>query len=397
MDELSIKEIFKGIWKRKIIIICFTVIFLILGIFFAGKSEDGSIILGTSSKVEKYATTIFTVTQTEEYKIEESTVNSYFNILKTKTKMNSIIEKFDLDLSVNELSESIQITRQNYTDIIEISIINEKLKSDAVEILNELLVVLDIEIKKIYPTNGVYIIEKPYLNEIKEPNVEITNGVAKEENNTKEIVIITLAGIIISFTIVIGLEVLDNTLKNEEQISSNFDVDNLATLKLKQKDITEELRKIKLNLKDNNIIMLTELTDKRKNDIVNGLQELYMKYGKKVIYIDITQESFECYNVEFKNDELKNIKIENNKSLEELLEKEEIVNVLQDMKNNVDIILINANNINNSVNSLAMSKFVNGIVCIVEERKTKLAQFEKANKNMKKFDCNFVGTILIKK
>lgn len=397
MDELSIKEIFKGIWKRKIIIIAFTVVFLILGIFFAKKSEDGSIILGTSNKVEKYASAIFTVTQTEEYKIEESTVNSYFNILKTKTKMNSIIEKFDLNLSVVELAESIQITRQNYTDIIEISIVNEKLKSDAVEILNELLVILDTEIKKIYPINGVYIIEKPYLNEIEEPNVEITNGVVKEENNTKEIVIITLAGIIISFIIVIGLEVIDNTIKNEEQIVSNFNVDNLSILKLNQKDIVEELRKIKLNLKDNNIIMLTQLTDKRKNDIVNGLQELYVKYGKKVIYIDITKESFDCYNVELKNNELKNIKIENNKSLEELLEKEEIINILQDMQSNVDIIFINANNINNSINSLAMSRFVKGIVCVVEERKTKLAQFEKVNKNMKKFGCNFVGTILIKK
>ena len=396
MDELSIKEIFKGIWKRKIIIIVFTVVFLVLGILFSGKGEEGSIILGTSNKVVKYASTIFTVTQTEEYKIEDSTVNSYFNILKTKTKMNAIIKKFDLSLSVTELAESIDITRQNYTDIIEISIVNEKLKDDAVDILNELLIILDTEIKRIYPVNEVYVIEKPYLNEVAEPKVEITNGVAKEETNTKELVVTTLAGIIIGFIIAAGLEVIDNTIKNEEQIV-NLEIDNFATLKLKQKNIAEELRKIKLNLKDNNIVMMTELTNKRKNDIIKGLQELYAKYGKKVLYIDITNDSFDCYNVEFNDNILKNIKIENNKSLEELLEKEEIINVLKDMKKNVDIILINANNINNSINSLAMSKFVDAVVCVIEERETKIAKFEKMIKNMKRFECNFIGTILIKK
>ena len=71
MEEINIKEIFKGIWKRKLIIIIFTIIFLSFGILFSSKTDNGTIILGTSNKVTKYATVIFTVTQTEEYKIEE--------------------------------------------------------------------------------------------------------------------------------------------------------------------------------------------------------------------------------------------------------------------------------------------------------------------------------------
>ena len=393
MEEINIKEIFKGIWKRKLIIIIFTIIFLSLGILFSSKTDNGTIILGTSNKVTKYATAIFTVTQTEEYKIEEKTVNSYFNILKTKTRMNDIITKLDLDITVNEFKESFEMTRQNYTDIIEINIINEKLKDDAIDILNEFLIILDTEIKRVYPVNEIYIIEKPYLQEAEEPKVEITNGTVKEQTNTKEIIIITLAGVIFGFVTVVGLEVLDTSIKNEEQLFTNFKVDNLAVLKGKNKNYVDELRKVKLSIKDKETVMITGLTSKKRNEILEGLKELYVKYGKKVSYIDIIEEKIEVY--ESKDSEF--VKTDNIGDLEVLLEKEEIIKVFENMKKQNDIVLINANDINVSINSLAMCKFVDSIICIVEERKTKLLKFEKMLKKLNRFEANFIGTILIKK
>ena len=99
-----------------------------MGILYSSKGEEVAIVLGTKKTPVKYASTIFTITQTEEYKIDNTTVDTYFNILKTRTKMNNIIKKFDLDITTQELIESIEIKRLDYSDIIEISITNEKIK-----------------------------------------------------------------------------------------------------------------------------------------------------------------------------------------------------------------------------------------------------------------------------
>ena len=139
--------------------------------------------------------------------------------------------------------------------------------------------------------------------------------------------------------------------------------------------------------------MITGLTSKKRDEILEGLKELYVKYGKKVSYIDIIEEKIEVY--ESKDSEF--VKTDNIGDLEVLLEKEEIIKVFENMKKQNDIVLINANDINVSINSLAMCKFVDSIICIVEERKTKLLKFEKMLKKLNRFEANFIGTILIKK
>lgn len=396
MEELSIKEIFKGIWKRKLIIIILTIIFLILGILYSSKGEEVAIVLGTKKTPVKYASTIFTITQTEEYKIDNTTVDTYFNILKTRTKMNNIIKKFDLDITTQELIESIEIKRLDYSDIIEISITNEKIKDNAVDILNELLVVLQSEINRIYLLNDVYIIEEPYLHEIEE-KVDEKGTTVESNDNTKKVIIITLAGMIIGFVVVVGLEFIDNTIKNENQIKTNFKVDNLATIKLKQSDLKDELRKVKLVLNENKVIMVTGFSDKRKKEIIDTLLELYVKYDKKVSYLDITNDNLEKFNVEFKDNKLNYIKQECNEDLVSLLEKEEMLKILDNLKKEKDIILINANNICKSVNSFAMSKFVDTNISIVEERKTKVQEFENSLIKLNKINSDLVGTIFLKK
>lgn len=395
-EEINLKEILNGIWKRKIIIIIITIIAFIFGFLCSTQKIE----LTTNSENKKiFARTSFTVAPTEDYKITETTANTYQKIIKSTHNMESIVEKLNLDIEPKKLAESLQIIRIDYSDVIEISVINEELVENSEDILNEVLNIINSEIQSAYSIDSIYVIETPII-----VNSNISNETRVQENdiNIKKIFVITLAGFIIGMVCVIGLEIIDGTIKNEKQIINDLKISNLAIISSKQTETQnqDEFRKIKLNLKNNKSVLITSLINNdRKNEIVNGLTNLYSKYGKKVSIIDITEESLDIYNVkQDENGKYKKIKIEEkNNNLVEVLETERIREILEDLNNKFDIILINANNIFESVNSLAMSKFVDGTICVVEERKTKLKSLENIVQNLEKIDAKFIGTIISKK
>lgn len=407
-EEINLKEIVKGIWRRKSIIIVITItamiIAIIVGFFY---SENKNVISDVEEKDERimYAKTSFTVVQTESYKINDNTSTTYQHILKSTHNMERVIEKFGLDMEPDELAGSLWIRRVDYSDIIELGVTNENLIDDSIEILNDLVVMLNNELKNTYSINDIYVVQKPIILEIddedeKENEGDVANQLQESGFDIKKVIVITLAGGIVGFVIVIGLEIIDGSVKNENQIINTLKINNLANISLKQKEneIEEEFRKIKLNIKDNKSILITSLdSNNRKNEIVNGITDLYAKYGKKVALIDITENHLDVYDINLdKEFHYKKTKLaDSSNNLVELLETEKIKEILKKLSDEFDIIVVNANNIFSSINSLAISKFVDAIICIVELRKTKMNLLEKTIQNLENIDSNLLGTIVI--
>lgn len=391
-EEINLKEILKGIWKRKLIIIIITIISLICGILYTSKNVEISKI--SNSEREILARTSFTVIQTENYQINENTANTYIKILKSNENMKKIIKNFELDMSPKELSSGIWIRRIDYSDVIEIDITDDRLIDNATDILENLLYTINEELKNNYNISDIYVLENPIIvddNTVKEDDIQ-------SNNNTKKIIVITLAGFICGFVIVIGLEFVDGSIKNENQIINNLKISNLAIINSKQKEFEEEYRKIKLNLKNYKTILITSLSsDNIKNKIVQGMSNLYSKYGKKVAVVDITEEKINVYSISTnKKDNDNQIKLDNS-NLVELLETEKMAETLEKLDKEFDFVLINSNNMLESVNSFMMSKFVEGTILVVEERNTKIKSLEKLINDLEKIDSKIIGTIITKK
>lgn len=406
-EEINLREIVKGVWRRKIVIIILTFIAMLVGILYSQEKIEIPVIEKEKAERVMYAKTSFTVVQTENYRINDNTSTTYQHIIKSTHNMERVIEKFELDMEPEELAASLWIRRVDYSDIIELGVTNEELLDKSIEILDDLIVMLNNELKNTYSINDIYVVQKPIIVDL-EKNEDVneiedsqTNAIKSEnsDSSVKKIIVITLAGVIIGCVVVIGLEVIDGSIKNENQIINNLKINNLATITSKQscEKNEEEFRKIKLSIKDNKSILITSLgNNNRKGEIVDGVTDLYSKYGKKVALIDITEEHLDIYNVKLEK-EFKYTKTklpDSDDNLVEILETEKIKYILENLNKKFDIIVVNANDISKSINSLTISKFVDSTICIVEVRKTKMKLLEKTIRNLENIHSKLLGTII---
>lgn len=395
-EELNLKEFFKGIWKRKKIIIIMTIIFFIIGLLNSTDTIELPLSKKEEVKIDEiYAKTTFMVLQKEEYVIDDTAVNGFLRLLTSNRIMNAAIEKFELDITPEELRESVKVDRLAYTEVLRIGISNKELKDVSLELLQYFLDVMDTELKNIYQVSGIYMLDGPMMLELEEEeedDVDVSVQPQKETKvSVKNVVVITLAGFILGTVVVIGLEFIDGTIKNKEQIINQLELENLGILNAKDINNEECYREVKLNMADNKVVLISELTNNLINDIVSKISELYSKYGKKVAMVDISEDSLKVYNESGK--EIKSA----DKNLVELLETEEMVSFIKNLQEKFDFVLVKGKNISTSINTLAMSKFVDGVVCVVEERKTKLKILSEVKRNLLKIDSKIIGTIIVKK
>ena len=393
-EELNLKEFLKGILKRKKIIIVTTIIFLIIGLLNSTDTIELPLVKKEEEKIDEiYAKTTFMVLQKEEYVIDDTAVNGFLRLLTSNRIMNAAIEKFELDITAEELKESVKVDRLAYTEVIRIGIANEELKEVSLELLQYFLDVMDTELKNIYQVSGIYMLDLPMMLELEDVSEDQVDVQPQKETkfSVKNVVVITLAGFVLGAVIVIGLEFVDGSIKNKDQIINQLELENLGVLDVKNINDEECYREIKLNMVSNKVVLISELVNNPTNEIVTKISELYSKYGKKVATIDISEDSLKVYDQLGK--EVKNA----DKNLVELLETEKMVSFIENLQDKYDFILVKGKNIFTSINTLAMSKFVDGVVCVVQERKTKLKVLSEVKRNLLKIDSKIIGTIIVKK
>lgn len=396
-EELNLKEILKGIWKRKLIIIIFTVLFMIIGILYSIDKSEMPIVIEKTPEQEVYARTSFAILQSEEYVIKDSTVNTYLNIMTSNKNLQEIIEKFELDVTLEELSKSFLVRRLDYSEVIEISIINEEIKESSIGILEHMLDVIDRELKNIYSIGGIYIIDIPTILEIEDEDISPVISKQSSRFDVKKTIVVTFAGVIIGFVIVVGLEFIDGSIKNKNQIMYNLKINNLAIIDLKNsaEKNEDEYRKIKLNLNGNKTVLISNLSQiDIREDVVKRISNIYSKYNYKVAFVDVSEDTLKIYDM--KSEKKLNNEEKKTEEFIKLLETEEIDKVIDDLKCRFDIVIINGNDMSKSINSLTLSRFVDGTICVVEERKTKLKLLEEVSESLDKINSKLLGTIIIK-
>ena len=159
MEEINLKELF-DYFKNKLSWMIITVI-LVVGI--------GNVIT-TITRVPMYrsSTTIVLVSDSKDYnstevQLNKSLVGTYSEIIKSRTVLNEVISNLGLSYSALELSDNINVTAVENTEIIRISVSDADNKQ-AAKIANEIASVFMTEIQKFYKLNNVSVIDKADSN-----------------------------------------------------------------------------------------------------------------------------------------------------------------------------------------------------------------------------------------
>ncbi len=213
MEELDLKELFQIFWSKRIEIILITLIFIVVGIIYSFifvtpeyKSTTQLVLATTNDEKTNNSSAI---TQTE-LTLNSNLVSTYRLLMTSKTVLREVITNLNIkDITEEQLKNKITVSSENDTEVIEISVANEN-PTYACNIANEIAKVFSTQVSEIYNINNVYIVDSA--------EVEST---PYNVNHLKDIVIFAFIGIVIAVMKVLIANMLDNTVKTEQDIEKS--------------------------------------------------------------------------------------------------------------------------------------------------------------------------------
>jgi capsular polysaccharide biosynthesis protein len=219
-ESIDISELLYTIWTKKIIIfIC-----LFLGII-AGLSytvflitpmyeSTTTLVLATSNTSDNENTSI----TANDLTVNSKLVSTYSEIVKSRTIAEEVIKDLNLDMSVDEFVNNVDIDSKTGTEILVISVSNVDGKV-AAKIANKIAEVFSEKVKDIYNIENVSIIDKA-IESTQPYNVTFAKNVA----------IFAFAGIVVAFCIIFIIMLFDNTVRNQDDVERMLGIPILAVI-----------------------------------------------------------------------------------------------------------------------------------------------------------------------
>ena len=207
MEEINLKEVYSYFKSRLLWMILAIVVIVIIGNVYTiltrvpmYQSNTTIVLVGESKK--EYSQT--------DSQLNQNLIGTYSEIITSRKVLQQVIDNLKLKMTVDELSQNITTSSVEDTEIIRITVNNEK-KKMAAEIANEVADVFSDEIQDIYNLENVAIIDKAEV--AKEPyNI----------NYVKDNVIYLMIGLVLSFGVVFVMYYFDTTIKSSEIVEEKL-------------------------------------------------------------------------------------------------------------------------------------------------------------------------------
>lgn len=220
MEEINVKDLFDYFVSK-----IYWMLGILLVVMFIGASY---LMFFQKPKYEAYTTLVLTrimdknqettaITQ-NDLLLNRNLVSTYREIIKSRPILKETIKMLELEDSMEELSSRIEVTSVKDTELIKITVKSDS-KEESASIANAIASVFSDRIKDIYNIENLSIIEKaeipsnPY-------NIDVI----------KQMMIITLLGLILALGTVFVIYYFDTTIKDEEDIDKALELPILGVV-----------------------------------------------------------------------------------------------------------------------------------------------------------------------
>ena len=222
MEELDLKELFFMFWNKKLEIILITLMFVAVGIgysYFFVKPEytsTTSLVLAQSSSSGQTGDGAISAT---DLTMNSKLVSTYSELIQRKAILGQVCENLNIpDSNIQELRGKIKVNSAKNTEIIEISVTNKD-PNIAAAIANEIAKVFGEKIVEIYNISNVYLLDRAEAN-----------AVPSNINHMKDVVIFAFIGLVIAAVYVLIANMLDNTIKTEQDVEATTELLVLSSI-----------------------------------------------------------------------------------------------------------------------------------------------------------------------
>ena len=223
MEELDLKELLQIFWEKKTQIILIIAIFTVIGVIYSlgfvtpKYQASTTLLLATNSSSDKTGTESITTT---DVTLNSKLVSTYSKLVESNKIVRKVISNLSLKMDEETLKKSISVTAVEDAEMIQIAVKNED-PVLATKIANETAKVFIENVKEYYGMENVHVVDEAEIPQ--EPaNV----------NHAKDVMIFAFIGVVIAIMYVLVANMLDTTIKTEEDIEKISGLTVLATMPL---------------------------------------------------------------------------------------------------------------------------------------------------------------------
>jgi len=223
MEDLDLKDLFSLFWNKKISIILIVFMLVFVGIiysyFFITPEYTASttlILVQTSSTSSQNGEASITST---DLTINSKLISTYSELVKRDTILSQVANNLNIKQSeIDKIKNKISVKSVQDTEILEISVKNQD-PNYAAKIANEIANVFSEKIVDIYNISNIYLLDKAK-----------TPTVPSNISHVKDVVIFGLIGVVVSILYVLICNMLDTTVKTEEDIEETTNLVVLTSI-----------------------------------------------------------------------------------------------------------------------------------------------------------------------
>lgn len=312
MEEIDLVELLKMFWRKKILIILITILFIGIGYIYTTRfitpmyTSTTTLVLASNNEKNKSNTT----STAAEVAVNTKLVSTYSELIKSQKVLREVVADTGINITEEQLKKEISIESVSSTSLINISV-EDKIPENSSKIANEIANVFTKKVAEIYNINNVQIVNQ----------AEIPQG-PSNINHKKDIVIFGLVGILVSITYIIIANMFDTTIKSSEELDDIFGLPILASIpmygKKSQKGndkelivdkdpkspISEVFRTLRANIqfmntkKKSKVVLITSTVEgEGKSWIAANLAVTFAQAGKLTLLIDADMRKGRQYDI----------------------------------------------------------------------------------------------------
>lgn len=228
MEEIDLKELVQIFWEKRVRIILITAIFAVIGIIYTlgfvtpKYQATTSLLLATNSA--QSAAGIDSSITTTDVTLNSKLVSTYSKLVKSDKVVRTVISNLSLKMEESTLKKIVSVTAAEDTEFIEISVKYED-PALATKIANEMAKVFIENVKEFYGVENVHVVDAA---EVPQAPYNI--------NHVKDIIIFVFIGAVVAIMYIFVLNMLDTTIKSEEDIEKISGLTVLATMPFYEED-----------------------------------------------------------------------------------------------------------------------------------------------------------------
>ena len=318
MEEIDLVELLKMFWRKKILIILITILFIGIGYIYTTRfitpmyTSTTTLVLASNNEKNKANTT----STAAEVAVNTKLVSTYSELIQSQKVLREVVADTGINITEEQLKKEISIESVSSTSLINISV-EDKIPENSSKIANEIANVFTKKVAEIYNINNVQIVNQ----------AEIPQG-PSNINHKKDIVIFGLVGLLVSITYIIIANMLDTTIKSSEELDDIFGLPILASIpmygKKSQKGndkelivdkdpkspISEVFRTLRANIqfmntkKKSKVVLITSTVEgEGKSWIAANLAVTFAQAGKLALLIDADMRKgrqYDMFNIKAK-------------------------------------------------------------------------------------------------